>query len=269
MAARREERTYRNSNKRCIRGEATSRLLEDLTKKRIGLRSVEELIIRERLTFKEVKGEKYNSRIKKYEEERSLVGKTMRRKLRENNKLCIKMRRERYLAEEDLRRLLVERSRSYKMILKDVKNNGEKLRKELREKNESMWLKYDVKNIEYDELTDDEMRKYGAAEIFNMVTEMRGDKLRAPEVVKGEDEEVEITDEESMVLALGPKFCVRKDKLSEEEFEVELEECIAKIKWDKMGEDEKLKDEADRAMSSKYLRLFNTLKITSFIDQPC
>ena len=35
-----------------------------------------------------------------------------------------------------------------------------------------MWLmkKYGVKNIEYDELTDDEMRKYGAAEIFNMVT---------------------------------------------------------------------------------------------------
>ena len=174
MAARREERTYRNSNKRCIRGEATSRLLEDLTKKRIGLRSVEEFIIRERLTFKEVKGEKYNSRIKKYEEERSLVGKIMRRKLRENNKLCIKMRRERYLAEEDLRRLLGERSRSYKMILKDVKKNGEKLRKELKEKNErkSMWLmkKYGVKNIEYDELTDDEMRKYGAAEIFNMVT---------------------------------------------------------------------------------------------------
>ena len=30
----------------------------------------------------------------------------------------------------------------------------------------------------------------------------------------------------------GPKFCVRKFKLTEEDFDVEMEECIAKIKWD-------------------------------------
>ena len=66
--------------------------------------------------------------------------------------------------------------------------------------------------MKYEELSNDEMRKYFKAEIFNMMTEMRGEKLRAPEVVNGEDEDVKITEEESMVLALSPKFCVRRKK---------------------------------------------------------
>ena len=56
MTARREERTYRNAIKKCIRGEATNRLLNDLIKKKIGLRSFEEFILKERKTFREVKG---------------------------------------------------------------------------------------------------------------------------------------------------------------------------------------------------------------------
>ena len=86
MAARGEDRTYRSSVKKCIRGEARSRLLEDLVRKRLGLRSVEEFIIKERKTFQEVKGEKFVSKNRKYEEERNIVVKLMRRKLRENLK---------------------------------------------------------------------------------------------------------------------------------------------------------------------------------------
>ena len=239
MTARREERAYRNSYKKCIRGEATNRLFEGLIRRKIGLRSVEEFILRDRKTFKEVKGGNYTSKIRKFEEERDLVVKIMRRKLRENTKFCIRLRRDRHIAEEELRKLLGGRTRTFKMVLRDTKKNGETFKKELREKNlrKEEWLtsKYGVKYMEYEELTCDEVKKYGGAEIFNMMNEMKGETLRAPEVVNGEDEAVKITEEESMVLALGPKFCVRKEKLNEEQFEIELEECITKIKWDKMS----------------------------------
>ena len=254
MAARGEDRTYRSSIKKCIRGEARSRLLEDLVRKRLGLRSVEEFIIKERKTFQEVKGEKFVSKNRKYEEERNIVVKLMRRKLRENLKTCIRLRKERFKAEVALKKCYGERSRTCMMVMKDAKKNGDILRRELKEKNDKKikWLseKYEVKYVEYDELTEDERGKYGRAEVFNMRTKLNGDELRAPEVVCGENEVIELSEEESMVLALGPKFCVRKNKLCEEEFEVELEECIAKIKWDKMSEDieEKKNEDADRAI---------------------
>ena len=77
MTASREERTYRSSYKKCIKGETRTRLLEDLTKKRLGLRDVEEFIIRERKTFHGGGEDNFHSRIRKYEEERSLVVKIM------------------------------------------------------------------------------------------------------------------------------------------------------------------------------------------------
>ena len=42
MTASREEQGYRKSAKKCTRGEARSRLLEDLFGKKVGLRDVEE-----------------------------------------------------------------------------------------------------------------------------------------------------------------------------------------------------------------------------------
>ena len=51
MTASREERGYRKSAKRCTRGEARSRLIEDLIKKNIGLRDIEEFVKKERKTY--------------------------------------------------------------------------------------------------------------------------------------------------------------------------------------------------------------------------
>ena len=63
MTASREERAYRRSSKKCTRGEIRSRLLEDLIKKKIGLREVEEFVKKERKTFMGGgKEEKFNSR---------------------------------------------------------------------------------------------------------------------------------------------------------------------------------------------------------------
>ena len=67
MVASREERIYRSSIKKCMRGEAKSRLLEDLMRKRLGLRSVEEFILKERKTFQEVKGENFISFVQTYD----------------------------------------------------------------------------------------------------------------------------------------------------------------------------------------------------------
>ena len=85
MTASREERTFRGYSKKCIRGEARQRLLENL-----GLREVEEFILRERKT--DLRGEEklsFNSKLRKYKDERFIVGNIMRKKLRENSNNCI------------------------------------------------------------------------------------------------------------------------------------------------------------------------------------
>ena len=67
-----------------------------------------------------------------------------------------------------------------------------------------------------------------------------------------EGETINLTDGEKKVLALGPKFCVRKH-LDEEEFMVEVEECITKVRWERMGEEidkKKRKNSADIAIMS-------------------
>ena len=72
MTASREERVYRRSCRKCTRGETVSRLFEDLIKKKIGVRQVEDFVRQERGTFK---GEdSYNSKIIKYKEERKIKG---------------------------------------------------------------------------------------------------------------------------------------------------------------------------------------------------
>ena len=224
-------------------------------KRKIGLREVEEFVLRERKTFQGGGGIKtFHSKILRNEEERKLVDTIMRRKLRENGKHTIKLRREKVLADKSLREALGGRTREYKKIIEDTKKNCEKFTEELKGKNRKKcdWLedKYKMKYEVLDDLDEAECMKYGGAEILNKNCNMRGEELREPEVICGEDEVIVLTEEERKVLALGPKFCVRKNKLDEENFDIELEECIAKVKWEKMGRDEgkKVKDLADVAI---------------------
>ena len=51
MTASQEERAYRSSNKKCIKGEARNILLEGLIRKKIGLQQVEEYVLKERKKF--------------------------------------------------------------------------------------------------------------------------------------------------------------------------------------------------------------------------
>ena len=63
----------------------------------------------------------------------------------------------------------------------------------------------------YEEMTNEEYNKYGMAEIFSMECSIKAEKLREPVIMCGEGEILEISEDEKRVLALGPKFCVRKN----------------------------------------------------------
>ena len=133
----------------------------------------------------------------------------------------------------------------------ETRRHGEELRREIGKKNDRKikWLedKYGMGPELIDDLSEEEREKYGCAEVFDKKTKMRGVELREPEVVKSVNEVLDLTEDEKRVLALGPKFCVRKLRLNEEEFKVDLEECIAKIKWGKMGEEQKKGEKKDLA----------------------
>ena len=81
-ASTREERVYRNLSKKCARSEGRFHMFEELSKMKIGLRNIEEFLLRE--GEKSKKGElKFNSKIRNDKEEREIVGLMMRRKKRE------------------------------------------------------------------------------------------------------------------------------------------------------------------------------------------
>ena len=54
----------------------------------------------------------------------------------------------------------------------------------------------------------------------------------------GEGETIELSDDEYDLLRLGPKYCLY-NKLNDEEFETDVEECLMKVKWDMMADDKK------------------------------
>ena len=70
-----------------------------------------------------------------------------------------------------------------------------------------------------------------------------------PIIVCCKDEvKIILSEDEMNALKLGPKFCVIGN-ISEENWEIAIEECIAKIKWDVMGEEMKKRKE-DPAMDA-------------------
>ena len=64
-----------------------------------------------------------------------------------------------------------------------------------------------------------------------------------------EGEEILLDDNEREALKLGSKFCVLS-RLDDEEFEVDVEEMIMKLKWDMMGDSgvQESRDKANVAM---------------------
>ena len=144
--------------------------------------------------------------------------------------------------------------REVERIKREVKAQGFKVKNKVEQKNaqklKTLEERYGNKGKVFKKvkLTEMEAGKYGHCKVFND----RGislDKYEVkPVVVNGKGENVCVNEDENKFLGLGPKFCIT-GKLSEEDCEVSVEECIAKLKWDVMGEDLK-KSKEDPAMEA-------------------
>ena len=214
MTASREERSLRKSSKKCVKGESKTRLLEVLVKKKTGVREVEEFVRRERKTFMGGNNDR-NSRICKYKEERKIVENIMRRKLRGNIKHCNQLRREKIMADKNLVKTLGGKTGEYRRVDKEIKKDCDELRRKLSMKNEKKieWLskKYGQNEVvEEDLLSAEEREKYGNCEIFMRNCKLDAEELREPEIVRGNNEIVEITNEEKKLLVWALSFVSEK-----------------------------------------------------------
>ena len=254
-ASNREERMFRNTSKKCLKGETQFQLLKELAEMKIGLREVEEYIAAEGLKSRRGLRElNFTSKVRNFKKEREIVGMIMRKKMRDCGKRCIELRRLKTQARKDLENSLGGKTRKYWSIVRETRKYSDNLREELKKKNmrkiKFLSEKYGMKTGIMDGMTEDEVKEFGQAEIFEENCKMEGDKLKEPEVVRGKGEDLILSEEERGVLALGPKFCVRNN-LNEEAFKGAIEECIAKVKWDLKSDEEegkKRKNSADIAM---------------------
>ena len=89
----------------------------------------------------------------------------------------------------------------------------------------------------------------GRPRIFDENVNVETKGVKDPVIVVREGEEILLDDNEREALKLGSKFCVLS-RLDDEEFEVDVEEMIMKLKWDMMGDSgvQESRDKADVAM---------------------
>ena len=83
----------------------------------------------------------------------------------------------------------------------------------------------------YAELCEDDRLVYKDVMMFSKDYVMVKEDEDDPMVVCEADEEIQLSEDEKDILRLGPKYCVL-NKLSEEQFQREVEECIVKYRWE-------------------------------------
>ena len=82
--------------------------------------------------------------------------------------------------------------------------------------------------------------RYGGCRIFDSDYKWVTEDAREISVVSKPGRNVAIDEDEKNILKLGPKFCILA-QLDEERFENELEQTIMKVKWENMGNEEKVR----------------------------
>ena len=82
--------------------------------------------------------------------------------------------------------------------------------------------------------------RYGGCRIFDSDYKWVTEDAREISVVSKPGRNVAIDEDEKNILKLGPKFCILA-QLDEERFESELEQTIMKVKWESMGNEEKVR----------------------------
>ena len=230
-----EERTFRTLSKKCAVNEARSRLFEGLMSRKLGLKEIEESVQHEEGKFKG--GNKFN-----FERRRKIVHLFMDEKSRDNWKEGVILRKARENSRRDLSKALGPKSRKFRGIVRDVGTYIAKLRLSLAHRNTKkinhLSRKYSKKEID---LSEEESRIYGEAEIFLDSCKMVAEASKKPVIVCMEGEKICLSKEEIEVLSLGPKFCLQND-LKEDEFENEVEQMLIKAKWDLLGEEKEEKN---------------------------
>ena len=145
-------------------------------------------------------------------------------------------------------------SSRYKSLFKKVINNAKARRAELK-----MKYKLKVKHL-HNKFKEDvetqqippEIQKYSAADCFNPDYEPEPDNTDMSPLVYGE---VSLDEDEKETLKLDPKFAVL-DTLTLEDFEVEVECCLAKQRWNKMSTDK----DSDNSDISEEERIQNEIE---------
>ena len=147
--------------------------------------------------------------------------------------------------------MLGKNSKEYREVVKNAKKNGERLRKKTKKRFQKkvkfLVGKYGVKNsMKNMEMSNEEYQKYGGARIFSEECELVAEDAKGPVLVCKEGEGISLSEDEVRFLSLGPKFNILK-KLRLEDFEPALEEAIMKYKWERIKNDNdvKQKEECD------------------------
>ena len=234
-----EVRDYRNVNKKLVEVEERSKLLQVLRKKGVNL-SEEEYHVQRTFAKFRVLGDKKGLIAKKQEEIMSL---SLNLKIKDNNLYGGRLRRKKNWLRGKLEDMMGKKSPDWRKLEDDIRTHCSKHRRQLKEKNrkkvEHLVRKFGGRTMVKTrwEDVDKEVRELmGSPSIFVDDVMTKIEEIKEPVFVLGPGEEIVLSENERAALKLGPKFCVYT-KLSDEEFEVDVEECILKIKWDMMGED--------------------------------
>ena len=246
-----EVREYRNVCKKLVEVEERSKLLEVLRKKGVTL-SEEEYHIQKIFSKFRVLGDKKGVLAKKHDEMMSL---SLSMKIRDNNLHGGRIRRRKNWLKGRLGEAMGKKSSDWKKLEEEVRGFCSQHRRHLKEKNgkkvEHLVKKFGGKSVAKNmwENVDKGVRDLmGAPKIFTEEGVIDKEEIKNPVIVEGPGEVIKLDDNERAALKLGPKFCIY-NKLCDEEFEVDVEECILKIKWDLMGDEKKpRRGSEDRAL---------------------
>ena len=116
------------------------------------------------------------------------------------------------------------------------------MRGDVRKKNEEK-VKHLVEKFGSDCDIPSIIKKYSQAAIFGDKISDRTQDQQKP-LVFGD---IRVDEDEAAALLLDPKFAVF-NFLNEEEFEVEIESCLTKMKWNRMSRSRNCQDDEERRM---------------------
>ena len=235
--AAKDMKTLRKISYQLVESEERGHLIRKLLAKGVGFREEEEFLKKER-------GKTKGGR--QFDDKKMTVKLAMGEKLKDNYKFEDKLRRQKSKLTKRIVGMVGQESVVWKAFNSSVKRGSYTIRGQarvkMRNKFKFLTKKYGgTESKELAELSESDQQRYGGAWIFD--ENKKWDKIEAVEpcVIRGEDKSMGLSDDERNLLKLGPKFCVLA-RLCDEEFEVELEQALMKVRWDMLGEEKKNKN---------------------------